>query len=118
MGIDVESPAASRDATAPSKGKENDSLRRLFHDMRTPLNVVIGMTDLLLRGEVAPGSPQHDEFLGDILGAGRRLLELVNTFSTAASGADKNADKNVDKNADKGPAKVATQSADEIGDAS
>jgi len=35
------------------------------------------MGDLLVRGEVDPASPQHMEFLRDILQAGQRLLELV-----------------------------------------
>jgi signal transduction histidine kinase len=56
---------------------EQQCLARLFHDMRGPLNIVIGMGDLLVRGEVDPASPQHMEFLRDILQAGQRLLQLV-----------------------------------------
>jgi signal transduction histidine kinase len=70
---------------------EQQCLARLFHDMRGPLNIVIGMSDLLVRGEVDPGSPQHMEFLRDILQSGQRLLQLVDGASclmgnAAASG--------------------------------
>lgn len=60
---------------------EPQRLARLFHDMRGPLNIVIGMTDLLVRGEVPAGSAQQMEFLRDILGAGQRLLDLVDAAS-------------------------------------
>ena len=56
-------------------------LARLFHDMRAPLNIVIGMTDLLVQGQVEPGSAQQMEFLYDILNAGQRLLNLVDGAS-------------------------------------
>jgi K+-sensing histidine kinase KdpD len=56
-------------------------LARLFHDMRGPLNIVIGMTDLLVREQVEPGSAQHAEFLRDILNAGQRLLQLIDGAS-------------------------------------
>ena len=60
---------------------DQQCLARLFHDMRGPLNIVIGMSDLLVRGEVDPASPQHLEFLRDILQAGQRLLRLVDGAS-------------------------------------
>jgi signal transduction histidine kinase len=64
---------------------EQHCLARLFHDMRGPLNIVIGMSDLLVRGEVDPASPQHMEFLRDILQAGQRLLQLVDGASRVVS---------------------------------
>jgi signal transduction histidine kinase len=53
-------------------------LSAMSHELRTPLNTIIGFTELLFYGRVAPGSPEHHEFLGDILASSRQLLQLVN----------------------------------------
>lgn len=81
--------AQSRERAGPGcdAPAEQQRLARLFHDMRGPLNVVIGMTDLLVRGEVDPGSTQHMEFLRDILESGQRLLELVDGASRSVGKA-------------------------------
>jgi CheY-like chemotaxis protein len=50
----------------------------MSHELRTPLNAIIGFTQLLFDGEVNPASPQHREFLGDILTSGHYLLKLIN----------------------------------------
>ena len=46
--------------------------------LRTPLNAIIGFAELLHDGQVDHDSPQHKEFLGDILTSGRHLLQLIN----------------------------------------
>lgn len=56
-------------------------IARLLHDLRTPLNVILGMAELLATGQVTPDSPQHAEFLDDILEAGRRMLRLIEDVS-------------------------------------
>jgi CheY-like chemotaxis protein len=53
-------------------------LATLSHELRTPLNAIIGFAELLFDGAVDPMSPQHNEFLGDILTSGRHLLQLIN----------------------------------------
>ncbi len=50
----------------------------MSHELRTPLNAIIGFAELLHDGAVDPESPQHKEFLGDILASGRHLLQLIN----------------------------------------
>jgi signal transduction histidine kinase len=52
-------------------------LAAMSHELRTPLNAIIGFAELVFYGRVAPGSPEHREFLGDILASGRHLLQLV-----------------------------------------
>ncbi|HSD89385.1 MAG TPA: response regulator, partial [Kofleriaceae bacterium] len=47
-------------------------------ELRTPLNAILGFAELLHDGQVDPSSPQHKEFLGDILTSGRHLLQLIN----------------------------------------
>ena len=57
---------------------KSEFLANMSHELRTPLNSIIGFADLLYDEEVAPDSPQHREFLGDILKSGRHLLQLIN----------------------------------------
>ena len=57
---------------------KSEFLANMSHELRTPLNAIIGFAELLHDGHVDPDSPQHQEFLGDILTSGRHLLELIN----------------------------------------
>jgi signal transduction histidine kinase len=53
-------------------------LEQISHDFRTPLNIIIGFTELLL--DEAPGKINDEQrrSLNDILDSGQRLLSLVN----------------------------------------
>ena len=53
-------------------------LANMSHELRTPLNAVIGFAELLHSGDVKPDSPEHHDFLGEILDSGRHLLRLIN----------------------------------------
>jgi PAS domain S-box-containing protein len=57
---------------------KSEFLANMSHELRTPLNAIIGFAELLHDGAVDPGTPQHQEFLGDILTSGRHLLRLIN----------------------------------------
>jgi signal transduction histidine kinase len=57
---------------------KTDFLAKMSHELGTPLNAIIGFAQLLHDGDVAPDSPQHQEFLGDILTSGHHLLNLIN----------------------------------------
>jgi signal transduction histidine kinase len=57
---------------------KSEFLANMSHELRTPLNAIIGFAELLYDGQVDPESPQHKEFLGDILTSGRHLLQLIN----------------------------------------
>jgi signal transduction histidine kinase len=57
---------------------KSEFLANMSHELRTPLNAIIGFAELLYDGQVEPSSPQHQEFLGDILSSGRHLLQLIN----------------------------------------
>jgi signal transduction histidine kinase len=57
---------------------KSEFLANMSHELRTPLNSIIGFAELLQGGEIASDSPEHREFLGDILKSGRHLLELIN----------------------------------------
>ncbi|HTS30652.1 MAG TPA: ATP-binding protein [Bryobacteraceae bacterium] len=53
-------------------------LAGISHELRTPLNGIIGFSELMHDGKVGPVSPDHREFLGDILTSARHLLLLIN----------------------------------------
>jgi PAS domain S-box-containing protein len=57
---------------------KSDFLANMSHELRTPLNAIIGFAQLLQDGQVDPSTPQHLEFIGDILTSGQHLLAMVN----------------------------------------
>jgi PAS domain S-box-containing protein len=57
---------------------KSEFLAAMSHELRTPLNTIIGFAELVFYGSVAPDSPEHDEFIGDILSSSRHLLQLIN----------------------------------------
>jgi len=57
---------------------KSEFLANMSHELRTPLNAIIGFSELLHDGQVPASSPEHKEFLGDILTSGRHLLQLIN----------------------------------------
>lgn len=56
-------------------------LADLSHDLRTPLNGVIGFTILMREGKIGALSPDQHECLGDILTCAHDLLQAVNDIS-------------------------------------
>jgi PAS domain S-box-containing protein len=57
---------------------KSEFLANMSHELRTPLNAILGFGELLHDGVVPADSPQHREFLGDIVKSGRHLLQLIN----------------------------------------
>jgi signal transduction histidine kinase len=57
---------------------KNEFLAAMSHELRTPLNTIIGFSELVFYGRVTPDSPEHHEFVGDILASSRHLLQLLN----------------------------------------
>ena len=64
----------ARKATAAS-GAKTEFLAMMSHDIRTPLNAIIGLSELLLQGKV-PGEERR--MTGTILRASEGLLTLIN----------------------------------------
>jgi PAS domain S-box-containing protein len=57
---------------------KSEFLANMSHELRTPLNGIIGFSELMYNEDVGPLSPDHKEFVGDILASGRHLLQLIN----------------------------------------
>lgn len=56
---------------------KSEFLARMSHDLRTPLNAVIGFADLLLTQQAGPLNDKQQRYLGHVTSAGRQLLELI-----------------------------------------
>ena len=57
---------------------KSEFVANMSHELRTPLNAIIGFTELMYKGKVGPVSPDHHEYLGDILTSSKHLLQLIN----------------------------------------
>ncbi len=53
-------------------------LANMSHEVRTPLNSIIGYSDVLLQGMVGEMSPSQKKCVQDILTSGQHLLALIN----------------------------------------
>jgi signal transduction histidine kinase len=52
-------------------------LADMTHDLRSPLNTILGFAELMHEGSVGPVADDHKEYLGDILTSGRHLLRMI-----------------------------------------
>jgi K+-sensing histidine kinase KdpD len=64
-------------STGGERGAAGDELRTLVHDLRTPLTIVEGFSDLLVRRGAELEPEQRDEYAQRIAEAARELRELV-----------------------------------------
>jgi signal transduction histidine kinase len=54
-------------------------LETLSHDLRTPLNTILGFAELMDRAILGPvGNPQYREYVADICREGRSMLDILN----------------------------------------
>lgn len=68
----LEKETARADAASAAKSM---FLANMSHEIRTPMNAIVGMTDILLRGE---HSKQTREYLNNIKNSGEALLNIIN----------------------------------------
>jgi len=57
---------------------KSEFLASMSHELRTPLNAIIGFSEVLLERMFGELNERQDDYLRDILGSGRHLLELLN----------------------------------------
>jgi PAS domain S-box-containing protein len=71
---------AKEEAETGNRAK-SEFLANMSHELRTPLNAIIGFTELIEHGVSQTGwKPSYAEYLSDVSGSGRHLLDLINTI--------------------------------------
>jgi PAS domain S-box-containing protein len=70
--------ARARDEALEASRVKSAFVANMSHEVRTPLNGIIGFAQLLYDGRVAPDSAEYSQSLGDILSSARHLLRLIN----------------------------------------
>ena len=58
--------------------KQTEFLSRVSHELRTPMNAILGFVDLMRSDDATPLSDQHRQWTGHVMGAGQRLMSLIN----------------------------------------
>jgi protein-histidine pros-kinase len=69
--------ASVRDVTERDRTRK-EALANLNHDLRSPLNAIMGFAGLMHNGKLGPISTSHKEYLGDILNNANELLQCIN----------------------------------------
>jgi len=67
----------SRELEAANRHK-SEFLANMSHELRTPLNAVIGFSEVLLERMFGELNEKQEDYLNDILSSGRHLLSLIN----------------------------------------
>jgi two-component system, cell cycle sensor histidine kinase PleC len=83
--------ALDADARHEARGRIADVFANLAHEMRTPLNAVIGFGEILVGEHFGPLAARYKDYSRDIVGAGYHLLALVNgalDLGRASAGPD------------------------------
>lgn len=81
---------ALRDAPAPSEGPvsdalpDPDSLRELVHEIKTPLNAIIGFAEIIDGQYLGPADRRYRERAADIVTEARLLLDAIDDLDFAA----------------------------------
>jgi PAS domain S-box-containing protein len=57
---------------------KSEFLANMSHELRSPLNAIIGFSELLYDGRLGPVSDRQKEILGRVLGSAKHLLQLIN----------------------------------------
>ena len=57
---------------------KSDFLASMSHELRTPLNAIIGFSEVLEEQMFGPLNEAQQQYVSDVLGAGRHLLSLIN----------------------------------------
>ena len=84
-----EAIAHARDAALETVRLKSAFLANMSHEVRTPINIIVGYSDLVAEYLTERGDDSQKEFLGAITRAGRRLLRTIDgvlDYSKLSSG--------------------------------
>jgi signal transduction histidine kinase len=76
LDLKVGQLAESNVALYESNRLKSEFLANVSHELRTPLNSILGFAELLK--DTTAGDPKSGRYVGNILGSGKNLLELIN----------------------------------------
>lgn len=69
----------ARRAAERASALKSDFLAKVSHEVRTPLNAIIGFTEVMLEERFGPlGNQRYKDYLRDIHGSGTHVMSLVN----------------------------------------
>jgi signal transduction histidine kinase len=64
----------ARDLAEKANAAKSDFLANITHEMRTPLNGIIGFSDLLLKSNL---TPQQEKYMAPVMQSARALLNMI-----------------------------------------
>ncbi len=73
----VEELREAREAAEAARIATSKLLSSMSHDLRTPLNVILGFAQLLQDDTIEPLSDRHKERVARIIKGGEQLLRLI-----------------------------------------
>jgi len=78
------SPPLGRQESAVDMLSDPDSLRELVHEIKTPLNAIIGFAEIIQGQYLGPADHRYRERAGEIVGEARLLLGAIDDLDFAA----------------------------------
>jgi signal transduction histidine kinase/CheY-like chemotaxis protein len=72
---DITELAKERDRSEAANNAKSDFLATMSHEIRTPMNAILGMSEMLGRGEL---SATQRKYVGDIQKSSQSLLSIIN----------------------------------------
>jgi signal transduction histidine kinase len=71
--------AAARRRAEHSNERKSEVMRYVTHELRSPVNAILGFAQLLVQGRHGPlGSPAYEAYARDLHGGAKHLLALIN----------------------------------------
>ena len=70
---------AARNEAVETASQKSDVLTKVSHEVRTPLNAIIGFADVMLEEQFGPlGNERYRDYIKDIKASGEHIISLVN----------------------------------------
>ncbi len=76
--IEEDTLFATKAAAEQASQLKSNFMATISHELRSPLTGIIGFAELMYHEKVGAITPEHKEYLGDILTSSRHLLLLIN----------------------------------------